>query len=43
VFDPAAFLDLPEKQREKWIDGKIVEMKKQFTEPRRPSVSVKVP
>src|SRR5712672_1434645 len=23
VFDPAAFLELPEKQREKWIDGKI--------------------
>jgi hypothetical protein len=40
TFDAAAFLDLPEKQREKLIDGKIVAMEKQFTQARRPSVSV---
>jgi hypothetical protein len=40
VFDAAAFLDLPEKQRQKLIDGKIVAMEKQFTQARRPSVSV---
>jgi len=43
VFDPEAFLGLPDKQREKLIDGEIVAMEKQFTEARRPSVSVKVP
>ena len=40
ILDPDAFLNLPEKQRDKLIEGKIVEMKRQFTQARRPSVSV---
>jgi hypothetical protein len=42
VLDPAAFLELPDKQRDKLTGDKIVTMQRQFTEARRPSVTVKL-
>lgn len=42
VLDAAAFLKLPDKQRERLLADKIVAMEHQFSEARRPSVSVKL-
>jgi hypothetical protein len=41
VLDPAAFLALPDKRREKLIEDNIVAMQQQFTKASRPSVTVK--
>jgi len=42
VLDAAAFLDLADKLRDKLIEDKVVAMQRQFTEARRPSVTVKL-
>jgi hypothetical protein len=40
VLDPAGFLKLDEKERKSLIKGKVVAMQDQYTQARRPSISV---
>lgn len=42
MLDAAAFLDLPDKLRDRLLEDRVVTMQRQFSEARRPSVTVKL-